>query len=348
MKTRFVNYDCMRVISCIFVIMIHVPDKPFSFPVRVIYTTVFFLSNGIFYMLSGKFNIEHTYSGSIDFLNYYRKKFIAILFPYACISFFLSAFNLYHETGKTGAKSLLRFAYTEFMSTNSTKALWFLYPLIGFLVTAPFLSKMVHAMSVEECRLMVGVAIIWNIIKVYLTSNIGIPFGFSGWFLETWILYFTMGYLVDLFIDNKNRKILYVLGIAGFLFTVSARIITHEHFEYTCDHSPAFFFFTIAAYDFMKQLFMIKNTIAQKAVSFIAQHTFIIYLLHIHVMRYVVPNIVKPDTKTVPGYLLEVACIFVCSLSGAIILRALIIRPLQSLLKKIPILRLGEKDGDTV
>ena len=87
MKTRLINFDLMRVLMCIFVIMIHITEKPFSFPVRAAYTSVFFLCNSIFYMLSGRFNLEHTFDSTGDCLNFYRKKFVSIYFPYILISF---------------------------------------------------------------------------------------------------------------------------------------------------------------------------------------------------------------------------------------------------------------------
>ena len=152
MKTRLINFDLMRVLMCIFVIMIHITEKPFSFPVRAAYTSVFFLCNSIFYMLSGRFNLEHTFDSTGDCLNFYRKKFVSIYFPYILISFMLSAVNLYSHTGSITPKGVCVFAFKEFFDTNSEKALWFMYPLIGLLISTPFLSKMFHAMSDRECR----------------------------------------------------------------------------------------------------------------------------------------------------------------------------------------------------
>lgn len=290
-------------------------------------------------MLSGRFNLQYTFENVNDYLNYYRKKFISIFFPYMLVSFLLSAFNLCHETGTPGLKSVFLFACREFFETNSSKALWFMYPLMGFLITAPFLSKMFHAMSDRECLLMVAVAVIWNIVRVYLTTDLGVTFNISGWLLETWCLYFVAGWLCERLISRRNRTAVRLLGIAGFVITVALRILSEDHLPYLRDYSPAFFFFSVAAYDFMINSFHIRNPYIRKAVSFIAQHTFLIYLLHIHVMLYVVPVFAAPDTKTVPGFLLTAACVFVCSLAGAILLRFLIILPLQTLLKKVPGLR---------
>ena len=336
---RFVNYDLMRVIACFFVIMIHITKKPFSFPIRVCYTTVLFLSNSIFYMLSGRFNLSYRFESPGDYKKYYSKKFLSILVPYVLISFLLSIWNFYILKENFGLKHLLRFAYTEFMADNSEKALWFMYPLIGFIISAPFLSRLLHALTDRECTILMSVALIWNFVKVFLSTNAGIDFAFSGWILETWVLYFVAGHLITRLINKKNQLRFYLAGIGGFLITVAVRIVTADHFDYSCDYSPAFFLFSIASYYFAEQHFYIKNEYIKQSVSFVAKHTFLIYLLHVHVMRYISPQIVRPDTETVPGYLLQTLCIFICSLTGAVILNLLLIRPLQYLLKKLPFLQ---------
>ena len=94
----------------------------------------------------------------------------------------------------------------------------------------------------------------------------------------------------------------------------------------------------------MSRTFKVTNPVTVKVVSFIAQHTFLVYLLHMPVLRHVVPRFVTLDTTTVPGYLLQLAFAFICSLAGAIVLRTLIIMPLQSLLRKLPGLRLSQQE----
>ena len=344
MKNRLTNYDIMRVIACIFVILIHIEEKPFSFNVRILYTTVFFVSNGIFFMLSGKFNLEKSYDSINDYRNYYRKKFISILFPYLLVSVLLSVFNLYHESGTLSFKSVCVYAFQELFDKNSGKALWFMYPLIGFLISAPFLSKMFHALSDRECLLMVKIAMLWNVVKVYLVTPMGIKFGFNGWLLETWLLYFVAGYLCERLINDRNRKIVYLFGAAGFIVTVVLRIYTNNKFQNVLDYSPAYFLLVITFYDLCRNRVNIKNHVFQSLISFLAQHTYYIYLFHVHAMRYIVPHIAQCDTKTVPGYLLETALIFICSLICAVVLRSLIIKPLQSLLKKMPGLRVVNQE----
>lgn len=344
MKTRLINYDLMRVVMCIFVIIDHISEKPFSFPVRAAYTTFFFLAISVFYMLSGKFNLEQTFGSVGDYINYYRKKFVSIYFPYMLVSFMLSVCRLYGKTGSLAPKEVFFFAFKEFFDTNSEKSLWFMYPLMGLLISAPFLSKMFHAMSDRECLLMAAIAVIWNVVKVYLTSDIGVTFNISGWLLDNWCLYFVAGYLSDRLVNEKNRKVVYLLGIAGFIITVAIRVLSEDHMPYCRDYSPAFFLFSVAAYDFMSHAFKVTNPVIVKVVSFIAQNTFMIYLLHMPVLNYVVPRFVTLDTTTVPGYLLQFAFAFICSLAGAIVLRTLIIRPLQSLLRKLPGLRLSQQE----
>lgn len=345
MKKRLTNYDLMRVLCCIFVIMLHIENKPFSFNVRVAYTTVFFFANGIFYMLSGKFNLERTYNTRVDVINYYRKKFISILFPYILVSVLLSMMNSYLTSDTFSIRQALIFSYTELLDKNADKALWFMYPLIGFLISAPFLSKMFHSMTDWECRIMVLIAMIWNALKVFLGNGLGVPFRFSGWLLETWILYFAAGYIVERIINKKNRWAFYLLGAAGYIITIMIRTHFLDKFQHACDYSPAFFFAVIAFYDLGINLFTIKNRYIQAVISFLASHAFYVYLFHMHVIHYLVPRIAASDTTTVKGYLLVAALSFIFSLLSAIIFRSLVILPLQFLLKKLPGLRVIRQEA---
>ena len=126
--------------------------------------------------------------------------------------------------------------------------------------------------------------------------------------------------------------------------TVVLRIYTNNKFQNVLDYSPAYFLLVITFYDLCRNRLNIKNHVFQSLISFLAQHTYYIYLFHVHAMRYIVPHIAQCDTKTVPGYLLETALIFICSLICAVVLRSLIIKPLQSLLKKMPGLRVVNQE----
>ena len=339
MKKRLSNYDLIRVISCFFVILIHIKGKPFSEPVKIAYTTVFYISNAMFYMLSGTFNLGNTFDSTEDYKNFYKKRFVSILFPFMLFSFLQSIWNMYLEMGAVNWKSYWMFAYTEFMDTNGSKATWFMYPLMGFILSAPFLSKMLHAMTDRECKILLIAAVIWNSIRIYCTLDLGVNFAFSGWLLESWILYFVCGYIYNRIFNDRNKIILYIMGAAGYLITVAGRYFLSDHFVNATDLSPAFLFTCLAVYYFLVKNIRIRNRFIGKTVSFVAEHTFIIYLFHAQVMRHVVPRISDFDTTTFSGFILEGICIFFFSFIGALIFRNLILRPLQFLLKKLPFLR---------
>ena len=129
------------------------------------------------------------------------------------------------------------------------------------------------------------------------------------------------------------------MGAAGYLITVAGRYFLSDHFVNATDLSPAFLFTCLAVYYFLVKNIRIRNRFIGKTVSFVAEHTFIIYLFHAQVMRHVVPRISDFDTTTFSGFILEGICIFFFSFIGALIFRNLILRPLQFLLKKLPFLR---------
>lgn len=153
---RKVNYDLMRVISMIFVIMIHVPSKPLAG--HVIFSkmliTVLFLCNSLFFMISGRFNLSHSFEQKNDYVVYYKKKSIAILLPYIIVTIILCVWNMCTNGIRTNANGMIYMLYTDFMSTNSSIHLWFMYSLLGMLISAPFLAILLNLLIISPIQKM--------------------------------------------------------------------------------------------------------------------------------------------------------------------------------------------------
>ena len=109
------------------------------------------------------------------------------------------------------------------MVNNSATHLWFMYPLIGMLISTPFLAKMFQTMKDQEIEIFFLVAILWNIVSIYLTLDIGVGFSYSGWILSGYIIYYFAGYFCKRIINDNNKKIMYTLGIIGFIVSVFGR-----------------------------------------------------------------------------------------------------------------------------
>ena len=83
-KKRLIQYDVIRVMAMLFVICVHVKLKPFASH-RYISSglyAVFFTCNGLFFMLSGKFNLSKKFDDVSKMKQFYIKNFKKIVIPF--------------------------------------------------------------------------------------------------------------------------------------------------------------------------------------------------------------------------------------------------------------------------
>lgn len=192
---RDVNYDLMRVVCMIFVIMIHtgrsfIENTFFA----TIFSTILFSCNSIFYMLSGRFNLNKTFLGKESYKRYYWKKIVSIVWPYVFLTCVLNLWDMYHNASWNSILLFLKISYAKLMHENSSIHLWFMYPLIGMLISTPFLACMLQKLSDWELNLLLVVSLMWNVVSIYLTVDVNIGFSYSGFMLSGWMLHFFAGY----------------------------------------------------------------------------------------------------------------------------------------------------------
>lgn len=131
-------------ICMFFVISIHT-DRSFikNSVATTLFNTILCSCNGIFYMISGRFNLSKTFQGSSDYKIYYERKMVSILFPYVFVTGLLNLWNIYNNHAWNGIVPWIKTSYESFMYTNASIHLWFMYPLIGMLISAPFLQGII-------------------------------------------------------------------------------------------------------------------------------------------------------------------------------------------------------------
>lgn len=288
-KERLVQFDLIRVIAMLFVIMIHVPDHPFeNIPLlENAAMTVLLLCNPFFYLISGRFNLNKTFETKQDYRQFYRKKAVTVLIPFVFATFALCGASLISKR-EFSPLYYLQYTYRFFMNENNDSHLWFLYPLMGFLLATPFLSKMLHAMQLWELKLLLIIGLAWNTLSIYLTADIGVGFAFSGWILSGYIIYYVGGYLLMNFPADKMKKVLYPAGLAGFVITIIGKTYFAEHFYSSTSVSPAFVLFGFAAYIFIENEVKIRGKWFPELLSRIVPLSFWVYLFHMAVLNHIV------------------------------------------------------------
>ncbi len=337
---RNASDDLIRFFSVFLVIMVHADNQPWSgIPIlSALIRMILLFSNSFFYMLSGKYNIGIEFNEAGDYLKYYKKKFVNIVFPYVFVSILLSIWNLRKipnlDFGSTPvALYYLKSSLKDLISSNSSTHLWFMFGLIGYLLSAPFLSKMFHAMSNIELHILYGIIIIWNTITVLIFPFFNEPFGYHGWFLTGWMIHFCLGYYVDRAVTSSNAKLFYVMGICGAFINVMGATFFADRFSNPNDLAPTFIITCVGVMAFLQRKLNVSDERLKRITRFMSGYYFYIYMVHFNILKYITPNItnaIPKGLRFIPDVMVTFCISFVCS-----IILKIVITPCSNLLKKI-------------
>lgn len=340
-KERSINYDYMRVLMSFFVMGIHTTPWPDCFiNSRILYYGIrafLFPCNGVFYMISGRFNLFKNFECKKDYINYYINRFVSIVVPYGAVTCLLVLLNIIITRQVCNFNGYIYQCFEAFFSTNATKHFWFVCALIGILASAPFLSKMLKSMKDDELKVLFGVGIVWNIIAIYLVTDLGIGFGISGWFMWGWLFIFFLGYFCERIVNDRNIKLIYGLGILGFIVSVLGAIYL-ETFQYATDLSVGYIFYTMSCYLFLQRHIVINHRIIEYVLSpvikYMAKYSFTAYLIHPFVLDNFTKRFVFPGDGVVQ-YLLSLLITFIASYIVSVAVFNILIRPLQIISARI-------------
>lgn len=334
-RGRDVRYDVIRVVAMMFVIAVHVNPKPFnSFPwFKDVFDYIIYTCNGMFFMLSGLFSMKKEYSARADYATYYKKKLISIFLPYVMMTFLLYGYD-YHQSGRIfDLRTYVEETINQFTALNSEQHLWFMYSLIGLLMSAPFFSKMLHAMSDWEIKLLFWLSIGWNTVSIYLINDLGWNFHYGKWVMASWTIYFFLGYFHDRIITKENKKFWYAMGIAGFLITVLWQYILPFENHSDKDFAPAYTFFVIGMYTFLLFEVKIMREWLKKVIAFLAKHSFTVYLIHYLVLEVIGQKFYSEGSAKIGFVVTYIVCL-AGSVGFAVIFDLLLEKFVQKPLKK--------------
>lgn len=330
------NYglDLMRIFLSLCVITVHSINH-FGFEngyVSAIFQIFFLQANGAFFMLSGYFNLEKEFNTTSDYIKYYKSKIINILIPFVAFVFVWALWDYLHINSNFIFNDFVSYFYETLMISSSYNHMWFMYPLIGLLISTPFLSKMLHHMSNKELKILWYVALAWNITCYYLCYDLGTDFRFLCWILEGWFIYYFAGYYYRHVASKESVLKWALLGIFGLVFTVVGQLF-FEPFTGTTDIQPMYTIFTMGCLLFWDKAFHIKNEKIGKIVGYLSRHTFLIYLFHMRGMEYALRKFSVVEANFGNGLLVVIGT-FMFSLIASIVANFLL-KPLQKLIDKV-------------
>lgn len=327
---REIQSDLIRVVAMLFVITLHVPT---NLGERHVYwdnlkTIVILTCNGMFFMLSGKYNLRFQREKEHAYRNFYSKKTLSILVPFIIytIVIYVCNIDIANWNFMVAVKDYMRIL----IERNATNHLWFMYQLIGMLVSAPFLAILLQSMKASDMKKLLWVALGWNFVSMTLIHDImGYQFYFTGWFLGGMIIYFILGFCLDKIITTKKEIwIACVLGLAGLVITFIKQSFFENKFSGVHDLSPAYILFTIGMFIFLERVCIIKNRWLKTLIGFFAKHSFGVYVFHFYVIQWLGNRLHFPGVRfEIVSYVLSIMVVFVLSFTMSFVVDTLICTP---------------------
>ncbi len=333
---RNAAYDVIRVVAMSFVLAQHTmnavnhycSENRIHWFLYNLLAAVFMTCNSLFFMISGKFNLNKKFDSVSDYKIFYIKKGVSILLPFFLISVLM--YILKFPIEMLGIKDFLKL----FLNGGIEPTYWFMYVLIGITALSPFYSKMLQTMSKTDKKVFFWVSFSINA-AVTVVSSICTTSRFTyGYFsIITWHTMYFLGYIAeDVFDTEKSRKTVIALGaISVVACTLISRFFTICVSVF--DPTPWMFFQSLAMYFILLKI-NIKSEKVIKVISYIAAYSFTFYLLHMYFLDLIMMKIIKilPNiwsaVYAVVGYCVSYIIVIACSA----VITALIIKPLQKLI----------------
>ena len=293
MHKRDVRYEFIRVISMVLVIAIHSfasvsPTYAEESLAGMVLSRFLFLSNGLFFMISGKFALQICCRTGEDYRKYYLKRFGSLGIPILVCMLFRSMFNIggwwpEYFLSVEFLKEYLQNVLSGFASSEY----WFLYKLVGFLLVAPFVGKLFQQATKAELLWFVGLGMLWNALKTYLPAA-DVSFSWEYPLGGCFVL-FVLGYVTERIVETRREEnILMILGCISFAGGILLQRIGWG--AGGNDLAPTYAISVAAMFTALKRLYRPGGKLDAVVIKLGAM-TMSVYLLHMivlySIMRYI-------------------------------------------------------------
>lgn len=293
MEERIKNYDYLRSISCIAVVLLHVSSSYWSvvniqstdFAIMTVYNALTRFAVPTFMMLSGLFLLSPQKEMSYKNIAKRILKLLVIFYIWSAFYAFQGiAVKLITGKGITGElmnASLERFLWGHYH-------MWFVFLILGFYILLPIARKLCESKAVIEYYLLLWISIAYiipaitqwigmNWINVWINKlNMNMLIGYLGYFL--------LGYYIKAYgINQKVHIILYFGGVIGLFYTAIETIRQSRTQGIYVDalFSPSSWnvlLMTIAIFVFFT--YRKEMIFGYPFVSKLAKYSFTIYMIH--------------------------------------------------------------------
>lgn len=333
-KQRLYAYDVVRVVAMTFVVAVHslmVVDASFAgeFLFFAIGQALFFTANALFFMMSGKFNVRECKTDQ-DLKRYFYKKIRGIVLPVLILFLIRTLYDLFPNYG-----SVLHVGKEYVLNTLGVYGdieYWFVFTLIGFLLVAPFLAPSFLKMSEFAQKVFLAIGLIFNLVVLFAV-NFGVTFAW-GYLFSGFAFVFFIGTYIDKFLPKSNKQLFIVVCVSIVCLAITVCFAWNGKIKNIHDTSPFYTLLAIGIY--LTILYVFRNAKPSKIISFIAEHSFSVYLVHMMVLM-PVAGILPADTgySTIAVYFVVVLVVSALSFVVAIIIDSVLVKPEQKLFDKV-------------
>lgn len=337
-KNLLVNYNLLRILAIFFVIATHMlagvwiadaQTQPMAWHMREIIRTVTLTSNGLFFMLSGRFILEK-FDGNIP--GFYWKRLVKIGIPALFVSFFYYAQNHGLSLSAVYVKDFIK----GFLQAQIVGYLWFILALAGFYLAVPFLWRMLKDMTKKELWWLLTVSlayfVIQNLYQIFYMEQM-----LTSYILYSWVIYCILGFVLDKLELSRAQVFLFLgLGAAGlFLSSIEEIFFTGQN-PALFNYAPSMIFMCMAIYLLVTRYGTVITRHLEKPIHFISRYTFFIYLFHGLTHNFIFTYLVEPGIAGYGAWLLLSLLSFCLALGISIPIYHLIYEPLCRLLLSLP------------
>lgn len=280
--TQEESYNLLKILAIFMVLASHMmnvvelvsPGKPFTLHVYQGVRAFLLTSNGLFFMISGRFLLSR-FDGRIFY--FYWKRLVKIGIPVLAASlFYYIASGSWAGMGMAWGKDFVK----SFLQSHIQGYFWFVYALAGFYLAVPFLAKMFKAMGREEKMALTGITLAFfflqNLYQIFQMEMV-----FTSYPFYSWVFYCVLGYLVDTMdLAGRTKKMLMLLGIFAWILSVWES-------EFWTKTNPAIYNYSVTMIAMTTAVYLAVTgggrKLAEKGrawIHFIAQRSFYIYLMH--------------------------------------------------------------------
>ncbi len=286
MKKRVLYFDLLKIVSIIFVVLIHVISEFWSFLdvnsnsfiVLSILDSISRFCVPIYFMVSGALFLNEEKKITIkDVLKKYVPR-VLLLFVFwnLTYSFLYIIFDSRTITINT--------VYNVFLDTilgDGIFHLYFLPIIIGFYLCLPILKQITKKENRNILKYLIILLFIFGGFNRIFDYLFNVTISYTIVFGE-FLIYFILGYYLNTFdISKKNTKLIYAFGIIGLVITLFGTIISSKANGIT-DVFFKYDTFNVILYSSSVFLFAKNNFVRfnEKVLKLLTQTNFGVYLIH--------------------------------------------------------------------